>query len=85
MVASTDNRTDFFYATLVALVIIAPFALVIATGWVPEGQRGNFIVLGHGVILAVVGAALVLRAVYAFGFRQALKLAAAERNYSEAA
>jgi len=33
-------------------------------------------------VLAVLATALVLRAAYAFGFRQAVKIAAFEPNYS---
>jgi len=53
-----DQRVDPSLVSLRAL-----------TGTLPEGlERGAFIVSGHGVHLAVLSAALILRAAYALGF-----------------
>jgi len=83
MTTSTKNRSDFSYGALAAVAMIAPILLVFAAGTLPEGlERGALIVYGHGVLLATLATALVLRAAYAFGFRQALKIAAFEPNYS---
>jgi hypothetical protein len=74
MTTSTTNHSDFFYSALAAVAIIAPILLVIAAGTLPEGlDRGELIVYGHGVVLAVLATALVLRASYILGFNQALQ------------
>jgi hypothetical protein len=86
MTAFTENHSDFFYRALVAAVIVAPFLLVVAAGQLPEGlERGAVIVYGHGVVLAAASTALILRAAYAYGFRQALRIAASQRNCSVSA
>ena len=78
----TKYHSDFFYAALAAVAMIGPILLVLASGTLPEGlQRGEVIVFGHGVILAVVVAAMVVRAAYALGFNKALKIAVSEPNY----
>ena len=78
----TKYHSDFFYAALAAVAMLAPILLVLASGRLPEGlQRGEVIVFGHGVILAVVAAAIVVRAAYALGFNKALKIAVSESNY----
>jgi len=78
----TKYHSDVFYGALAAVAMIAPILLVLASGTLPEGlQRGEVIVFGHGVILAVVVAAMVVRAAYALGFNKALKIAVSEPNY----
>jgi threonine/homoserine/homoserine lactone efflux protein len=74
MNTSTKYHSDFFYSALAAVAIIAPILLVIAAGTLPEGlDRGDLIVYGHGVVLAVLATALVLRASYILGFNKALQ------------
>jgi threonine/homoserine/homoserine lactone efflux protein len=86
MTTSTKNRSDlgsFFYRALAAAAMIVPMCLVVAASALPEGlERGDFIVNGHGVLLAVLVAALVLRAVFARGFRKALKIVTSNPNRS---
>jgi predicted tellurium resistance membrane protein TerC len=83
MTTFTKHHSDFFYGALAAVAIIASILLVFATGTLPEGlERGELIVYGYGVVLAVVATALVVRAAYAVGFRKALKIAAAVPTYS---
>ena len=85
MTTSTKNHGDFFYRSLVAVAMIGPILLVIAASTLPEGlERGALIVYGHGVLLAVLATTLVLRAAYAWGFRQAVKIAAFQPSYSMA-
>ncbi len=79
----TKYHSDVFYAALAAVAMVAPILLVIASGTLPEGlERGELIVFGNGVILAVVAAAMVVRAAYALGFNKALKIAVSEPNVS---
>jgi hypothetical protein len=76
---TTFNRyhSDYFYGALAAVAMIAPILLVIAAGRMPERlETGELIVYGHGVVLAVLATALLLRAAYAWGFSKALKIAA---------
>jgi len=83
MTTSTKNHSDFFYGALAAVAMIAPILLVFAAGTLPEGlERGALIVYGHGVVLAVLVTALLLRAAYALGFSQALKIVVLAPNYS---
>ena len=71
MTASTKNHSDFFYRALAAVAIIAPILLVFAAATLPEGlQRGDLIVYGHGVVLAILVTALVLRAASTSGFKK---------------
>lgn len=78
----TKYHSDVFYWALAAVAMIAPIILVLAAGTLPEGvQRGDVIVFGHGVILAVVAAAMVVRAAYALGFNKALKISVSEPHY----
>ena len=74
MKTSTKSYSDFFYRALAAVAIVAPILLVIAAGTLPEDlERGDLIVYGHGVVLAVLATALILRAAYISGFKSALK------------
>ena len=66
----TTFHSDRFYHWLAAAAIGASTLLVLASGELPEGLvRGELIVYGHGVIVAVVATAMLLRATYAVGFR----------------
>ena len=83
MATVTKNPSNFFYGAFAAVAMIGPILLVIAASKMPEGlETGEFIVYGHGVLLAVLSTALFLRAAYASGFSKALKMAASEPNYS---
>jgi predicted tellurium resistance membrane protein TerC len=83
MTAFTKNHSDIFYSALAAVAMIAPILLVFAAGTLPEGlERGELIVYGHGVLLAILAAALVLRAAYVWSFSKARKMVASEPNYS---
>jgi hypothetical protein len=81
-----QKHGDFFNGAFAAVAMIGPILLVIAASTMPvDPTTGKFVVYGHGVLLAVLSAALVLRAAYAVGFSKALKIAALEQNYSVAA
>jgi hypothetical protein len=83
MTTFTKNHSDVFYRALAAVAIVAPILLVIAAGTLPEDlERGDLIVYGYGVVLAVLATALALRAAYTLGFSRALRIAASEPNYS---
>lgn len=83
MTTFTKHHSDFYYRALAALAMIGPIVLVFAAGALPQGlERGELIVDGYGVLLAVLATAVVLRAVYAVGFSKALKIAAAVSNDS---
>ncbi len=83
MATMRKNPSDFFYGAFAALAMIGPVLLVIAASKMPEGlEKGEFIVYGHGLLLAVLSTAMILRAAYAVGFSEALKIAASEPNYS---
>ena len=83
MTTATKNDGDFFYRALAAVAMIGPILLVFAAGTLPEGlERGDLIVYGHGVVLAVLVTALVLRAAYTWGFSKALQSSALEPNHS---
>ena len=83
MTTATKNHSDSFYYALAAVAIIGPILLVFAAGTLPEGlERGDLIVYGQGVVVAVLATALALRAAYTLGFSKALKSTASEPNYS---
>ena len=83
MTTFTKHHSDFYYRALAALAMIGSTLLVLAAGALPQGlERGELIIDGYGVLLTVIAAAVVLRAVYAVGFRKALKMAAALSNHS---
>ena len=83
MTTSNYDHSDFFYRALASVAIIAPILLVFAAGTLPEGlERGELIVYGYGVVLAILATALVLRAVFRLGFSKAVKLTASEPNHS---
>ena len=76
MNTGTHQHSKFFYSALAAVAMLGPILLVFAAGTLPEGvqQRGNLIVHGHEVLLAILAAALALRAAYTLGFSKALKI-----------
>jgi hypothetical protein len=86
MTTSTKNRSDlsnFFYRALAAAAMIVPMCLVVAASALPEGlERGDFIVNGHGALLTVLVAALVLRAIYVWGFSKTSKMETSKPNRS---
>jgi hypothetical protein len=83
MTTSTKTHSDFFYGALAAIAMIGPMLLVIAAGTMPERpETGEFVVYGHGIVLAVLATALVLRVAYVRGYSKALKIVAPEPNYS---
>jgi hypothetical protein len=81
MTTSPRDHSDLFLRAFAAVAILAPIALVMIAGTVPEGlARGQLIVFGYGGIVAALAAALVLRTVYGLGFSNAFKLAASNPN-----
>jgi hypothetical protein len=77
------HHSDFYYRAIAALAMIGPMLLVLAAGALPQGlERGELIVDGYGVLLAVIATAVVLRAAYAVGFSKALKIALTVSNDS---
>jgi hypothetical protein len=82
-----NEHSSFFYRALAAVAMIAPIFLVFAAGTLPEGglERGDLIVYGHGILLAVLATALALRAVYTLGFSKAFKIAVSEPKHSATA
>lgn len=86
MTTFTKNHGDIFYPALAAVAMIAPLLLVSMAGALPEGTaRGDLLVSGHAIILAILASGLVLRAAYALGFTRAFNIVAAERRHSAAA
>ena len=62
MTPFTKYHRDFFYRAIAAVAMTGPILLIIAAGQLPESpETGEFIVYGHGVLLAVIATALVLR------------------------
>jgi hypothetical protein len=82
MTTSTKTHRDFFPGALAAIAMIGPILLVIAVGTMPESPAtGKFLVYGHGIVLAVLATALVLRVAYVWRYSKALKIVAPEPNY----
>jgi hypothetical protein len=75
MKTGTNEQSSFFYPALASVAMITPiFLIVIAGGILPEGlERGDAIVFSHGLLLASLAIALVLRAAYSLGFSKAFK------------
>ena len=72
-----------FYRALAAVAIGAPVLLTIAVSQLPKGtERNEIMVYGLGAVMAVLVAALVLRAAYTLGFNKALRIASSEPNRS---
>jgi len=83
MTKFSTHHSDFFYRGLAAITMAGSILLVIVADRLPEGlQRGELIVDGSGVVLAVLATALVLRIAYGVGFRKALEIATAVSNNS---
>jgi threonine/homoserine/homoserine lactone efflux protein len=86
MKTATNEQSSFFYRALAAVAMIGPILLVFAAGTLPEGlERGDLIVYGHGVLLAVLATALVLRAAFSLGFSKTIKIAKSEPKHSATA
>jgi hypothetical protein len=80
MTTFTKYHGDFSYRTMAAIGMIGPILLIIAASTLPEDpETGEFTVYGHGVILAVVAAALALRAAYARGFISPIRASGSAR------
>ena len=77
----TNEPSSFFNRAFAAVAMIGPIFLVFAAGTLPEGglERGDLIVYGHGVLLAVLATALVLRTL---GFSKVFKIAVSEPKHS---
>ena len=72
-----------FYRTLAAVAIGAPVLLTLAVSQLPKGtERNEIMMYGLGAVMAVLVAALVLRAAYILGFNKALRIASSEPNRS---
>jgi threonine/homoserine/homoserine lactone efflux protein len=83
MRTSTKTHSDFFYGAFAAIAMIGPMLLVIAAGTMHERpETGEFVVYGHGIVLAVLATALVLRIAYVQRYSKALKIMVPEPNYS---
>jgi hypothetical protein len=79
----TNNCGDFFYRVLAAVAIGAPMLLALAVSRLPEAtDRGEFMVYGLGTVLAVLIAALVLRAAHNLGFSKAIGILNSAPNRS---
>ncbi|MGD0503121.1 MAG: hypothetical protein ABSD02_10285 [Steroidobacteraceae bacterium] len=81
------NERSYFYRILAAVAMIGPISLVIGAGTLPEGShtRGDLIVYGHEVLLAILATALALRAAYSLGVSKAFKIAISEPKHSATA
>lgn len=83
MTTFTNKHSNSFFRALAVIAMTAPILLVFAAGTLPEGlERGDLIVYGHGVLLAALASALVLRGAYNLGFSKALKIAGSRPAYS---
>jgi hypothetical protein len=83
MSTSTKHLSDFFYRTLAAVAIGATMVLTLAVSQLPKGtERNEIMVYSLGAVMAVLVAALVLRAAYTLGFNKALRIASSEPNRS---
>jgi hypothetical protein len=83
MTTSTKTHSGFFYGALAVIAMIGPTSLVIAVGTMPEiPATGQFMVYGHGIVLAALATALVLRVAYVWRYHKVLKIVAPEPNYS---
>lgn len=67
MKTTPNESSSRFYSVLAALAMLTPIFLVIAAGTLPQGARGDLIVFGHEVLLAVIAAALALRIAFVKG------------------
>jgi hypothetical protein len=86
MQSVTNEPSSFFYRALAAVSMVVPVLLVFSADALPEGlERGDRIVYGHGVLLAVLATALALRAAYTLGFSETFKIAVSEPKHSATA
>ena len=82
MTTSTKTHSGFFYGALAVIAMIGPTSLVIAVGTMPEiPATGQFMVYGHGIVLAALATALVLRVAYVWRHSKDSKIVAPEPNY----
>ena len=81
-----EHQSQWFFRALIAFLVAAPMILVLIAGSMPVGAgRGDLIVYGHEVILGAGATALLLEAMYAWGFSKAWKTLTLERKHSIAA
>ena len=79
----TNYDSNSFYRALAAVAITGPMLLVYAASALPEGPgRGDLVVYGHGVVLAILATAMILRAAFILGFRRAFRIAASNPDSS---
>ena len=83
MKTGTNEQISFFYPALASVAMITPiFLVIIAGGILPEGQElGDAIVYSHGLLLASLAIALVLRAAYSLGFSKVFKILVSKSNH----
>ncbi|MFI4865471.1 MAG: hypothetical protein ACHQDB_00010 [Steroidobacterales bacterium] len=82
-----SNERSYFYRIFAGVAMITPISLLIVAGTLPEGvqARGDLIVYGHEILVAVLATALALRAAYTLGFSKAFKIAVSEPKHSATA
>lgn len=73
MTDSTPIKSDLVTRAVAAVAIGGPIFLVLFSATLPQGSRGPLIVDGLMFIVAALATALILRSVYALGFRHARK------------
>jgi hypothetical protein len=76
MTRTTPKITYLFDRIFVSIAICSPILLVIVAGMLPVGSRGPMIVTGHEFLVAILGLALVSRAVHEIGFVQCVRATA---------
>jgi len=76
MMRTSPKITYLFDRIFVSLAICSPILMVIVAGMLPVGSRGSMIVTGHEILVAILGLALVSRAVHEFGFVQCVRATA---------
>ncbi len=77
---STPIKSALFTRAVAAVAIGGPIFLVLFSGTLPQGSRGQLIVDGHMFIVSALATALILRTVYALGFSHARKRLALSQN-----
>jgi hypothetical protein len=80
MSISTPVKNDLLTRAMAAVAIVGTILLVMLSGTLPQGSRGQLIVDGHVFIVTALATALILRGVYALGFSHARKRLASSRN-----
>ena len=76
MTQTTPKTTYLFDRIFVFLAIGSPILMVIAAGMLPVGSRGRMMVTGHELLVAILGLALVSRAVRESGWVQCVRATA---------